>query len=758
MLLGGVLTRHEAAKRGYEVEDVCELCGERGDHVFHRTFKCEGTKRAVMAAVPPWFWAEAQRASATDLFWSTAVVPHPGDMVPPARSDYLSWVHDADGTRGDDPFMHGDIFIDGSCSTSVFRGLQRAAMAIVNLGTDARPKKVVSVPIWNTLPQTSQSAEFAAFAGVSQVIDGDSIVHGDCRGVLDLAACGVPPRFDGRRKYAGVLLSMQKCPAGLARITSTVKVKAHQNIDAIVDERQRRLAIGNNLADAAAKAARARHPQPSEEVQSLIAYWEKRAPLVVQAVATAMPMFSPLGGKLGRRPKAVRPCDQRAERELPPMHAWEYTAGRWRCGQCWTYIVGDGPVPAHRRREVCQRARVSARNAQFEARGHLMLCTDGDLPISFCARCGGWSSRRANRLCKPCGPPTAAGAMALKRLNEGKHPWQARDGNTGKGLPRGRLLVRRGQCGAMAAGFGRGQVATSGAEGDLNGMTRRPEGHEADTSTAKRRRTQAAPASPSTIVDLTAEHPPSEAMHLDQDYHDSEEDAFGHGGALDQPLFGSSNEGKRPRSPRADDPRDGSRMKVTVSDPNHSMSASSRLKGTSMPMLISTLRNTPSRFGPEHVVPTFNAEKGKIVRATLGDIQAEVERLRASGVSDEGKLASPAEQMVARADVGREPAAVPSTQGDDTTKGTAEVACEVVKYANRAELLRHLAQGAAVGASASMAPAPATERPLRGHMLPQAGAKRKACGESGIERGDAVASSTYNSAVGTRAGPRGSLA
>ncbi len=508
VLLGGVMTRHEAAKRGYEVEDECELCGEKGDHVFHRTFRCDGTKQAVMAAVPSWFWAEAQKASASDPFWSTAVVPHPADMVPPARADYLSWVYNADGTRGDDPSMNGDIFIDGSCSTSVFRGLQRAAMAIVDLGEDARPRKIVSVPIWNTLPQTSQSAEFAAFAGVPQVIDDVSVVHGDCKGVLDLAARDVSSRFDGRRKYAGVLLSMQKSPAGLARIAKTVKVKAHQKVDDIIDEQQRRQAIGNNLADAAAKEARARHPQPSKEVQSLIDYWEKRAPLVVQAVATAMPMFSPLGGKLRRRPKAARPAGQAAEDDPPPTHAWEFTAGRWRCGQCWTYIIGDGPVPAHRRREVCQRTRVSARQALFEARGHIMLRTDGELPISFCSRCGGWTSRRANRLCKPCGPPTAAGAMALKRLSEGKHPWQARDGNTGKGLPRGRLRVKGARCGVMARRGGRRQAATCAAEATASGTTRRPEGTDADSRTSKRRRTQEAPADPGPAYALTAQYPP----------------------------------------------------------------------------------------------------------------------------------------------------------------------------------------------------------------------------------------------------------
>ncbi len=71
-----------------------------------------------------------------------------------------------------------------------------------------------------------------------------------------------------------------------------------------------------------------------------------------------------------------------------------------------------------------------------------MLHTDGDLPITFCAKCGGWSSRRANRLAKACGQPTAAGKMALKRIADGLHPWQARDVNTGRETRRTRVSVK----------------------------------------------------------------------------------------------------------------------------------------------------------------------------------------------------------------------------------------------------------------------------------------------------------------------------
>ncbi len=83
VLLGGVLTRSKAAAMGYDVDDVCELCGEAGDSVFHRTYKCRGTEHLVRNVVPQWFWDEAQVADVNDQFWINATMPHPADLVPP---------------------------------------------------------------------------------------------------------------------------------------------------------------------------------------------------------------------------------------------------------------------------------------------------------------------------------------------------------------------------------------------------------------------------------------------------------------------------------------------------------------------------------------------------------------------------------------------------------------------------------------------------------------------------------------------------
>ncbi len=191
--------------------------------------------------------------------------------------------------------MSGHVFFDGSCSTSVFRGLQRAALALVQVDDAARPIKTVSVPIWASLPQSSQVAEHAAHAGLAHVLVGPTTGYGDCKTVLDQAAMDPLRRFDGRRKYAGIMLSMRKYPKGSAYIERLVKVKAQQQIDRIIDADEAWRAVGNDLAETAATEARKWHPQPSAEVQAQIRFWETRAKYVVRAVAIAMAQFPPHG-------------------------------------------------------------------------------------------------------------------------------------------------------------------------------------------------------------------------------------------------------------------------------------------------------------------------------------------------------------------------------------------------------------------------------------------------------------------------------
>ncbi len=286
-----------------------------------------------------------------------------------------------------------------------------------------------------------------------------------------------------------------------------------------------------------------------------------------------------------------------------PVHQWEHAGGRWRCARCWTFIVGDRGVPAARRREPCRELRVPMQQEEFVKAGHLMLQTEGDLPITFCARCGGWSSRRANRLNKPCGPPTAAGRMALRRIEKGLHPWQARDSKTGKCLPRGKLKIRRGPK------LGRLSRDEGGEEGA--GALRQVLGLQP---------------SETEVADMPV------PMADDEDI-----DVFGHGGSLDEagaqcPTPPEGKDGPAAAPVAALQGGDGTGRTEHVRSECTTREA---LEGSSMAMLLAVLRDTPRHYPLGQEVAVFNATKGTVVTATLSAIQGEVQRLRGLGVRDE---------------------------------------------------------------------------------------------------------------------------
>eukprot|EP00972_Heterocapsa_arctica_P093642 13813308-Heterocapsa_arctica.AAC.1 len=58
--------------------------------------------------------------------------------------------------------MEGDLYVDGSCSKGLVPELSRASWSVAMVGKEGKLQARVSGPIWNTLPQTPQAAEFVA--------------------------------------------------------------------------------------------------------------------------------------------------------------------------------------------------------------------------------------------------------------------------------------------------------------------------------------------------------------------------------------------------------------------------------------------------------------------------------------------------------------------------------------------------------------------------------------------------------------------
>ncbi len=109
----------------------------------HRVWRCQhpAAVEAREAAIPKWFLREFERATDVEnnAFWTTALIPHPADDWPaPATEANLEFEWIGDGGPGEDdraedgkPRLHGSVYVDGSCTTSIFFELRRAATPVM---------------------------------------------------------------------------------------------------------------------------------------------------------------------------------------------------------------------------------------------------------------------------------------------------------------------------------------------------------------------------------------------------------------------------------------------------------------------------------------------------------------------------------------------------------------------------------------------------------------------------------------------------
>ncbi len=272
VLCGAVMTYHRAANSGYMVVDKCPLCGADGDTIMHRTWKCShpAVKAARDAVAPAWLQAEVERGAVSRGIATTGLVPHPGDVWPAPAATAAVEIDfgQGEGCERDDsdfPSLQGKLYVDGSCTTHVVRELRRAATALVAREHGHEATWRMRLPVPTPLPQSSQSAEFAALTLVQRYLNGDDVavdLASDCANVV--RACGSAAGTivaRGKALYSGLVRQVM-CDPRWSRLVRVRKVPAHVRPESLPEGPERDDAIGNDLADAEAKRARGAHPQP----------------------------------------------------------------------------------------------------------------------------------------------------------------------------------------------------------------------------------------------------------------------------------------------------------------------------------------------------------------------------------------------------------------------------------------------------------------------------------------------------------------
>ena len=371
--------------------------------------------------------AEAIAAGPLDPLYGRGLLPHPAECAPAPRAEGGECFQ-AFGEQCPVPFtLEGNVYIDGSCTRTPCKELNRAGWGIVQLDCDGRPVRQASGPVWASLPQTSQAAEFAALAALVQLLDGPCVAYSDCLGVVRAMSDCASYASDPRKMYAAVLRGVMRDP-GLVHVLAVLKVKAHQTKAMLTDMPAacRRLAAGNDAADAAADVGRRAHPMVDHVVTKLRGD-VKKAGLVLQLLAEALALWPKPGRLPPRRPTtaSVRQGAVRASASMMAPHCWARAAGYWRCTRCLCSIAvlpRDDPA-SHG--ALCPGPPSIFSRLVASGNGHSVVVahTTSGVPLAVCLRCGCWSARRLRGLAERCSGPASPGKRAvLQRMAARQHP------------------------------------------------------------------------------------------------------------------------------------------------------------------------------------------------------------------------------------------------------------------------------------------------------------------------------------------------
>ncbi len=319
--------------------------------------------------------------------------------------------------------MHlaGQLYVDGSCTTEIFPELRRAASSVVVRPIGGEVEARILIPLWRSLPQAPQAAEYVGLAVPFQHLSGVANVASDCSNSVRDFQRPFDVAMMPTRRYAGIVRDSWAQPS--RRDATVTKVKAHKTWAGMAEGEEKCNAIGNDEADVAAKMAVFLHdPPPPAEVTQLEADC-RRASLAIRTIAATMGTFPPMPReRMVRRPVAREGAAITGD----GGHQWAYEHGFWRCVRCLK-CTAKSDIPAALVHSVCEGPKTSLMLSVVAEKGHNVACTGDCFRVVFSTVCGAFSWRRAYGLGASCPRrATPAGEQALARIRRGQAPWQVR--------------------------------------------------------------------------------------------------------------------------------------------------------------------------------------------------------------------------------------------------------------------------------------------------------------------------------------------
>ena len=343
---GSCWTAHRKKLSGYDVDDICPLCGAEGDTVHHRLWICP---------VVDCFRRQALKSGKTDNqhiigamaakdpknpLATRALYQHPAEEAPlPATKGVVTvtgWSRDAYGQPLHGPMalsaglIDGDTFPDGAAFPHPVKELSRAGWAAVVVDGGGQVLVEARGPVPAPLPQTAQAAEYSASTAIAGILSSEARLYPDCMNVVKDFNRPMVDQLQAKRRYAGLLKGAQQ-HVGWTEAAEATWQKAHLSMTTLAGEELRR-AMGNDAADKAAKAAAKEcHPAIPPDLDERAKHLDTMAEATC-AVAAAVLRHFPADTVKAER---VEPAGVRAKRRAGG-HAWTMFWGGLRCEHCWT--------------------------------------------------------------------------------------------------------------------------------------------------------------------------------------------------------------------------------------------------------------------------------------------------------------------------------------------------------------------------------------------------------------------------------------
>ena len=307
-----VWTQTRLASKGCGLDSTkCPLCNAAEDTIHHRVWWCPKSEAERNAHASKLLVRAARDAGPTSAYYNRAIGKHPAHRHPePCQMRDTEWVFEACSDVLPPLAVQGDVYVDGSCSRHVVREMNRAGWAVVCVDEQGEILARAYGPVCAPLPQTSQAAEFVAFAAAVRLAAGPTSIFEDCSNVIRAAHADAAQTLSERRPHAGIMKDARAEP-GWKHIREVAKVKAHVKEQEVSDPLLKRHAICNDYADATAKEGKDMHPSLSQREHNEVVWYVKRLEVVARTIGETVklwPSSKQHNGKVRRSTASLAPA------------------------------------------------------------------------------------------------------------------------------------------------------------------------------------------------------------------------------------------------------------------------------------------------------------------------------------------------------------------------------------------------------------------------------------------------------------------